>query len=239
MDLSGLPGSVSGALLRCVLSLQAVVWVRRACCGAACRERLLTLLCLCHSVKRMQALQPAPLHVRALTVLLPELPPAAVLGAPGGPLLLPPAGHVFDMIGVRLKPSGGPAGMQRGTAGGMDFQVFELGAALAMGARFNLTELVQRARLVIVEGHTAEAVCSCAMDELGGLLAASPLQELQISCTQVSTQYEGRQGSSGSGGGGVMGGAAFLQMAVTSRWAAGVKWGVLAAGNGRFHIRRR
>lgn len=80
-----------------------------------------------------------------------------------------------------------------------------------------------------------EAVCSCKMEELGGLLAASPLQELQISCTQVATRYEGRPG----GGGGMIAGAALLQLAITDRWAAGASWDVLASDNGRFHIKRR
>lgn len=72
-----------------------------------------------------------PQQVKALTVLLPELPPAAVLGAPGGPLRLPPVGHVLDMLGVRLKPSGRPAG---GAAGGMAFQVVDSGSSLSMSS---------------------------------------------------------------------------------------------------------
>ncbi len=73
------------------------------------------------------------------------------------------------------------------------------------------------------------------MKEFGPLLAASPLEELQILGSQATIRFGG---AAGGGGGGVMMGAGFLQMALMTS-QGGSQWDVLAADNGSFHIRRQ
>ncbi|KAI7843516.1 hypothetical protein COHA_002758 [Chlorella ohadii] len=178
-----------------------------------------------------------PGSVHTLTVLLPELPPGAVLGAPGGPLRLPPPGRPpLNMIGVRLK-AGGRQGAGTQTVPGVGtLTTFAVGMDGSTGApAVDLTELVQRARMVVVEGQSIEIALSCGMKEFGPLLAASPLQELQILGSQATIRFGG---AASGGGGGVMMGAGFLQMALMTS-QGGSQWDILAADNGSFHIRRR
>lgn len=72
------------------------------------------------------------------------------------------------------------------------------------------------------------------MEELGPLLAAAPLQELQIQSQQATIRW-GRPAE--RGGFNVMAGAGFLEMALMRE--SGKQWDILAADNGNFHIRRR
>lgn len=144
--------------------------------------------------------------VKCLTVLLPELPPGSVLGSRGGPLLLPP-GHVFDLIGIRMKPVGGlPAAEEVEFPGGMMGMGINLPASWEDGmpgyATVDLTELARHARVLVVEGHNVEANCSCGMMELAAQLTASPLQELQLDCSCVTMSFasKGKTGGADSSG---------------------------------------